>query len=388
MEWGRVEDFLREYAKDLGKVGEYAAVVGRMTGRGLAAEIQGPAVFLEMTGHERRIGMVGQGRAVVSLLGGSQRLLVLAWQQQGPVCRILRHGEHGIEGGEIHFELPVGSGERLRLEKAVQFAVEESARPQADAAAWEAVAQRHWLANEILLGLARAGRRLVRETGNRALRGLHIFNRAMEEIAGRRTQDLHLQDVAEAVGLSARHFARMLQQWSGSGFTEHLLMVRLMEARQRLTSSSDNIETIAGEVGFGSRDHFIRAFRQYFGWTPLQFRKNWRRASEGRGAWEPVLTVADRAPVEWLPATTVARSPEEEAGAFHTLVIANASKEVRVLHRIAADGTASLQGALQPGQAIFLHRDSHGSIWRVVDARGNAVASFRTPKTRAFALVG
>lgn len=387
MEWGKVEEFLRDYARDLGRVGEYAAVVGRMTGRGLAAEIQGPAVFLEMTGHERRIGMVTQGRAVVSLLGGSQRLLTLEWQQSGPVCRILHHGENGVEGGEIHFDLPVGSGERLRLEKAVQTAVEECARPQADAANWEASAQRHWLANEILLGLARAGRRLVRETGNRSLRGLQIFNRAMEEIASRRNEDLHLQDVAEAVGLSARHFARMLQQWSGSGFTEHLLMVRLMEARQRLTSSSENIETIAGEVGFGSRDHFIRAFRQYFGWTPLQFRKNWRRASEGRAAWEPVLTVADRAPVEWLPGPSVGRSPEGEAGMFHTLVIANASKEVKVLHRVAADGTPVPQGALQPGQAIFLHRDAHGSFWRVLDARGVCVSCFRTPKSRAYALV-
>lgn len=74
-------------------------------------------------------------------------------------------------------------------------------------------------------------------------------------------------------------------------------------------------------------------------------------------------------------------------GKFHTMVIANATNQVRVLHRIGADGAAIPEGALQPGEAIFLHRASNQGFWKVGNALAVQTAAFRSPGPRGFAMI-
>jgi hypothetical protein len=94
-----------------------------------------------------------------------------------------------------------------------------------------------------------------------------------------------------------------------------------------------------------------------------------------------------RAEVEWLAADAQGRPEPIEAGKFHTLIIANASRDIRLLHRLEPDGAAIPQGALLPGHAVFHHQDGHGSHWRALDARGSVVGCFRTPPARAIAVI-
>jgi AraC-like DNA-binding protein len=54
---------------------------------------------------------------------------------------------------------------------------------------------------------------------------------------------------------------------------EFVARVRLSLARRMLTSTVRPVEAIAAEVGFGSRSHFSRVFRDCYGIDPSTFRR-------------------------------------------------------------------------------------------------------------------
>ena len=73
--------------------------------------------------------------------------------------------------------------------------------------------------------------------------------------------------------MSRSAFAQDFKAAVGVTPMEFVARVRLSLARRMLASTMRPVEAIAAEVGFGSRSHFSRVFRECYGTDPSTFRR-------------------------------------------------------------------------------------------------------------------
>lgn len=85
-----------------------------------------------------------------------------------------------------------------------------------------------------------------------------------------------VEDLARSAGMSRSKFAKEFLEAVGSPPMEFVARTRLGQARDLLLMTPLPISKIANRVGFASRSHFSRAFRNAFGLDPTRM----RRASE------------------------------------------------------------------------------------------------------------
>ena len=94
---------------------------------------------------------------------------------------------------------------------------------------------------------------------------------------------LRIPDVAQAVGLSGRHFERIFKRETGQSPLRYYHHLRLMKARQRVLYSSDSLREIAASVGYVTSSPMIRHYTEFFGVSPRDERRltqSVRRAPE------------------------------------------------------------------------------------------------------------
>lgn len=82
-----------------------------------------------------------------------------------------------------------------------------------------------------------------------------------------------IQDLADLVGLSVRHFLRAFQESRGVTPHQHILDLRLQQAKQLLEDTDSSVTDIALTVGFSHAQHFSTLFRKKTGVTPSMFRR-------------------------------------------------------------------------------------------------------------------
>ena len=197
-----------------------------------------------------------------------------------------------------------------------------------------------------------------------------------------------LKDAAEQFGKSPRQLIRILKETTGTGFTEHLAMLRLTHARALLMRSDQSVQEIATAAGFNSREQFIRSFSKTFSWTPLQFRKAWKRATQSEEDLTRLCQVSGRASVSWNPAGESPRARDgPAAGAAHTIVVANALHDIVELFSVGVTGNETRIDVLGPGGMSFVDRDTGGSVWIVRAPASGLERSFVTPDAHALAVV-
>lgn len=79
--------------------------------------------------------------------------------------------------------------------------------------------------------------------------------------------------LARAAGLSVSHFNRLFREWSGFTPMEYQRRQRIARARTLLGNARLTIKEIAAQCGFDDPYHFSRAFRQLDGLSPSQYRE-------------------------------------------------------------------------------------------------------------------
>jgi AraC family transcriptional regulator len=84
-------------------------------------------------------------------------------------------------------------------------------------------------------------------------------------------EDLSIASLADAAGLSVRHFARAFTLQVGATPHRWLMKRRIERAKQRLAHSDDSLARIAQACGFAAQSHFTRVFRLMTGETPRQW---------------------------------------------------------------------------------------------------------------------
>ena len=77
--------------------------------------------------------------------------------------------------------------------------------------------------------------------------------------------------IAEKVGLSERHLARLVKAEFGMSLGEFITMKRMEHAKKLLAGNTRLIKDVAMNLGFRDASHFCRVFRKFFGITPKQY---------------------------------------------------------------------------------------------------------------------
>jgi len=96
---------------------------------------------------------------------------------------------------------------------------------------------------------------------------------AVQIIENQFTEPLRIENVANAVYVSADWLTRLFVSATGRTPRDYVRYLRIERAKALLLSSLDSITEIAGKSGFGDSAYFARAFRQATGMSPREYRE-------------------------------------------------------------------------------------------------------------------
>jgi AraC family transcriptional regulator len=94
----------------------------------------------------------------------------------------------------------------------------------------------------------------------------------IRQIRRRSTDGATLAGLAGRAGWSPFHLHRAFRAMVHETPKQYTLRLQLQQAATRLVSSDDSVLDVAVEAGFNSHEVFTRAFRRYFGVTPIAYR--------------------------------------------------------------------------------------------------------------------
>jgi AraC family transcriptional regulator len=100
------------------------------------------------------------------------------------------------------------------------------------------------------------------------------LRRIRELVHARMEDDLGLDEMAQAVGLSTAHFARMFRKSTGETPHQFVLRERLERAKAMLRAPATRVLDVAVACGFKTQQHFAQAFRDLWGITPTEYRQD------------------------------------------------------------------------------------------------------------------
>jgi AraC family transcriptional regulator len=98
------------------------------------------------------------------------------------------------------------------------------------------------------------------------------LKRIVEYIVAHLDQDLSLDALAQQLGFSPYHFARLFRETTGESPHQFVVSKRIEAAQQLLKTADLPLAQIAVAVGFPNQSHFSRVFKQRRGLTPVQYR--------------------------------------------------------------------------------------------------------------------
>jgi AraC family transcriptional regulator len=93
-------------------------------------------------------------------------------------------------------------------------------------------------------------------------------NKALWYVETHFAEDIALDEVAKACGVSRFHLTRAFGAATGLSIMRYLRARRLSEAARSLSGGATDILAVALDAGYGSHEAFTRAFRDHFGLTP------------------------------------------------------------------------------------------------------------------------
>jgi AraC family transcriptional regulator len=100
------------------------------------------------------------------------------------------------------------------------------------------------------------------------------LRRIKELVDANLEDDLSLDEMAQSVGLSTAHFARMFRRSTGETPHQFLLRQRLERAKAMLRSPDARVLDVALACGFKTQQHFAQVFRDVWGVSPTAYRQD------------------------------------------------------------------------------------------------------------------
>ena len=95
-------------------------------------------------------------------------------------------------------------------------------------------------------------------------------------------EPVSVEQIAGEAHISKRVCFRLFRENLHMSPVEYITGYRLRKACQRLAETDDSITQIAYSCCLGSSSYFGKIFRERFGCTPMQYRRNWRDRDKNR----------------------------------------------------------------------------------------------------------
>jgi len=100
------------------------------------------------------------------------------------------------------------------------------------------------------------------------------LRRIRELVDVKMEEDLSLNEMAESVGLSTAHFARMFRKSTGKTPHQFVLRQRIERAKAMLRAPDARVLDVAVASGFKTQQHFAQVFRDVCGVSPTDYRRD------------------------------------------------------------------------------------------------------------------
>jgi transcriptional regulator GlxA family with amidase domain len=219
----------------------------------------------DMCGQARRVAASCLGTFVLGAAGVLKgKRVVTHWQWCDDLAR--RHPDISVDrsviftkDGNVYTSAGISTG----IDLALAFVEEDLGRPAA-------VEMARWL----VLYVRRTGTqvqlsRLLESQATWSSR----FDRLQEWILEHLTDDLNVEGLAAAAGMSPRHFTRVFRNEKRVTPARFVERLRVEAAGRMLTESKAGLKETAAACGFGSADSMARSFVRITGTPPRAFAK-------------------------------------------------------------------------------------------------------------------
>lgn len=97
--------------------------------------------------------------------------------------------------------------------------------------------------------------------------------KAKQYIQNRFSEQITLEEVSDAVGLSPAYFSTLFKKTEGEGFAKYLIHVRMEQAKILLRETNFPASEICRKVGYNDLKHFTHTFEKTTGVKPSTYRK-------------------------------------------------------------------------------------------------------------------
>ena len=104
-------------------------------------------------------------------------------------------------------------------------------------------------------------------------KGRRLIEPIEQYILANLAQEITLREIANKFSYSANHMGYLFKEQTGESFNEYLVRNRMERARALLKDPALKIYEVADRVGYKSLAYFSRLFREQFGITPGDYRK-------------------------------------------------------------------------------------------------------------------
>jgi AraC family transcriptional regulator len=100
------------------------------------------------------------------------------------------------------------------------------------------------------------------------------LRRIKELVHAKMDDDLGLDEMAQSVGLSTAHFARMFRKSTGETPHQFVVRQRLERAKAMLRAPGARVLDVAVACGFRTQQHFAQVFRDAYRVSPTEYRRD------------------------------------------------------------------------------------------------------------------
>jgi AraC family transcriptional regulator len=104
--------------------------------------------------------------------------------------------------------------------------------------------------------------------------GFARLRRIKELVHAKMGDDLSLDEMAQSIGLSTAHFARMFRKSTGEPPHQFVLRHRVERAKAMLRAPDARVLDVAVACGFKTQQHFAQVFRDVCGVSPTRYRQD------------------------------------------------------------------------------------------------------------------
>jgi len=126
--------------------------------------------------------------------------------------------------------------------------------------------------------------------------GAGRLRRIKELVEAKMEDDLSLDEMAQSVGLSTAHFARMFRKSTGETPHQFVLRQRIDRAKAMLRAPYARVLDVAVSCGFKTQQHFAQVFRDVCRVSPTEYRQDFLGTED-----MPHLVIPGSRPERHLP---------------------------------------------------------------------------------------